>query len=236
MLRLHRFLVLALCLVCVPAFAASNMPQGVQSFAPSGIVPDNVSFRVVFRNPVVTRTQTGKIITPDSQLFPFEVNPPLQLEGRWQNERTFTAKLLSPLKNATTYTATLRDNLRDRRGGRIGPGTFRFQTEGLSPTDIRASMGRDGIAYFTLGFNMRVDPARLKGYMRIIDAQGKELPYNIVGALPSRTIRASVYVPKTPSRQRFTVKIAAGLKSGEGDMGIESDYSESVVLDPELVV
>ena len=212
------------------------MPAGVQSFSPTGPVPDNVSFRAVFRNPVVTRAQTGKILTPDNPSFPFEVNPPLQLEGRWQNERTFTAKLLAPLRSATTYTATLRDNLRDRRGGRIGPGTFRFQTEGLSPTDIKASMGRDGSAYFTLTFNMRVDPARLKGFMRIINPEGKEVPYTINGALPSRTIRAAVNVNKSPSRQRFTVRIAAGLKSGEGDLGIEDDYSQSVVLDPELMV
>ena len=238
MFRLHRLVVLILALlVCVSgAYAASNMPAGVQSFAPLGTVPENVSFRVVFRNPVVTRQQTGRTFTPDHQLFPFEVNPPLQLEGRWQNERTFTAKLLSPLQSATTYTAALRDGLKDRRGGKIGPGTFRFQTEGLSPTDIKASMGRDGNAYFTLGFNMRVDPARLKGYMRILNAQGKELPYSINGALPSRTIRARVPVEKTPSRQRFTVRISAGLKSGEGDLGIENDYSESVVLDPELMV
>ena len=218
------------------AFSASNMPAGVQSFAPTGTVPDNVSFRIVFRNPVVTKAQTGRTFTPENSLFPFEVNPPLNLEGRWQNERTFTAKLLAPLQAATTYTAVLRDGLKDRRNGKIGPGTFRFQTEGLSPTDISASMGRDGNAYFTLGFNMRVDPARLKGYMRIIDAQGKELPYSINGALPSRTIRASVPVQKSSSRQRFTVKIAAGLKSGEGDLGIENDYTENVVLDPELMV
>ncbi len=224
-------------LVCSSqAFSASNMPHGVQSFAPTGTVPDNVSFRIVFRNPVVTKSQTGRTITPENSLFPFEVNPPLNLEGRWQNERTFTAKLLAPLQSATTYTATLRDGLKDRRGGRVGPGTFRFQTEGLSPTDIKASMGRDNNAYFTLGFNMRVDPARLKGYMRILDAQGKELPYSIVGALPSRTIRASVPVQKSSSRQRFTVKISAGLKSGEGDLGIENDYTESVVLDPELML
>ena len=237
MKRLHIFLVLALVLVsCSQAFSASNMPRGVQSFAPTGTVPDNVSFRIVFRNPVVTKAQTGKIITPENQLFPFEVNPPLNLEGRWQNERTFTAKLLAPLQAATTYTAALRDGLKDRRNGKIGPGVFNFQTEGLSPTDITASMGRDGNAYFTLGFNMRVDPARLKGFMRIVDAQGKELPYSIVGALPSRTIRASVPVQKSSSRQRFTVKISAGLKSGEGDLGIENDYSEYVVLDPQLMV
>ena len=221
---------------CSQANSASNMPAGVQSFAPTGTVPDNVSFRIVFRNPLVTKAQTGKTITPENSLFPFEVNPPLNLEGRWQNERTFTARLLAPLQAATSYTAALRDGLKDRRGNKVGPGTFRFQTEGLSPTDIKASMGRDGNAYFTLGFNMRVDPARLKGYMRIIDAQGKELPYSIVGALPSRTIRASVPVQKSPSRQRFTVKISAGLKSGEGDLGIANDYTESVVLDPVLTV
>ena len=238
MKRLIVFLTLALFLfiVCTQAFAASNMPRGVQSFAPSGTVPDNVSFRVVFRNPVVTKAQTGRTFTPENSLFPFEVNPPLNLEGRWQNERTFTAKLLAPLQAATTYTAALRDGLKDRRGNRIGPGTFRFQTEGLSPTDIKASMGRDGNAYFSLSFNMRVDPARLKGYMRIISPEGKELPYSINGALPSRTIRAAVPVKKSSSRQRFTVRISAGLKAGDGDLGIDHDITENVVLDPELMV
>lgn len=238
---MHKHVKILLCVLLlvldIPcAYGASNMPAGVQSFAPSGTVPDNVSFRAVFRNPVVNKTQTGKAITPENPLFPFEVNPPLQLEGRWQNERTFTAKLLAPLRNATTYTATLREGLKDRRGGRIGPGAFRFQTEGLAPTDIRASMGRDGNAYFTLNFNMRVNPSQLRGFMRILNSEGRQIPYNINGALPSRTIRASIPVNKTSSRQRFTVNIAAGLKSGEGDLGIEKDYSESVVLDPELIV
>ncbi len=240
MLKHHKIFMLALLLLCMSSssYAASNMPAGVQSFAPTGTVADNVSFRVVFRNPVVNRKTVPSTlaITPENSLFPFEVNPPLQLEGRWQNERTFTAQLLAPLRSATTYTATLRDGLRDRRGGRIGPGSFRFQTEGLSPTDIKASMGRDGNAYFDIGFNMRIDPARLKGFMRIMNAQGKEMAYNINGSLPARSIRVAVPVQKTASRQRFTVMIAAGLKAGEGDMGIEKNYTETVILDPELMV
>ncbi|MBR1486479.1 MAG: hypothetical protein IJ597_04410, partial [Synergistaceae bacterium] len=241
MLRFRRILLFALAFLLVfsalsSAATRSNMPAGVQSFAPTGTVPDNVSFRAVFRNPVVNKNQTGKIITPENSLFPFEVNPPLQLEGRWQNERTFTAKLLAPLRNATTYTATLREDLKDRRGNKIGPGSFRFQTEGLSPTDVKASMGRNGNAYFTLSFNMRIDPARLKGFMRILDAQGREMNYNINGGLPSRVIRVAVPVEKISSRQNFTVKIAAGLKSGEGDLGFDKDFSQNVVLDPELMV
>ena len=114
MLKFRKILLLTLVfLLSVTAAwgaARANMPAGVQSFAPTGTVPDNVSFRAVFRNPVVNKNQTGKIITPENSLFPFEVNPPLQLEGRWQNERTFTAKLLAPLRNATTYTAVLRED------------------------------------------------------------------------------------------------------------------------------
>ena len=104
MLRHNRFilLILVLLLMTNPAMSAQKMPAGVRTFTPTGTVPDNVSFRVVFTGSVVTRAQTGKSITPDNPLFPFEVNPPLQLEGRWQNDKTFTARLLSPLRNATT--------------------------------------------------------------------------------------------------------------------------------------
>ena len=241
MRRTQRFLLLVLVLILTAstAFAASSrssMPAGVRSFSPTGTVPENVSFRVVFTASMVTRAQVGKSITPENVLFPFSVNPPLQLEGRWQNDKTFTARLLSPLRNATTYTASLRDDLKDRRGNSIGPGEFRFQTEGLSPTDIRASMGKNGNAYFTYTFNMKVDPARLEGFMRILNSEGKEMKYSINGALPSRTIRASVPVQKSSSRQRFTVKISAGLKSGEGDLGIDHDITENVILDPVLMV
>ena len=232
-------LVLALILCASQAFAASSrssMPPGVRSFAPTGTVPENVSFIIVFTSPMVTRAQIGKSITPENILFPFEVNPPLQLEGSWQNDKKFTARLLSPLRNATTYTATLRDDLKDRRGKSVGPGDFLFNTEGLAPADIRASMGRDGNAYFSLTFNMKIDPARLQGFMRILNSDGQEMKYSINGALPSRTIRASVPVKKTSSRQKFTVKISAGLKAGEGDLGIDRDISQNVILDPAFMV
>ena len=230
------FLILIMAVSCASGAARTNMPPGVRSFSPTGTVPENVSFRAVFNNPVVNRSQLGKAIMPENSLFPFEINPPLQIEGRWQNDRTFTASLLSPLRNATTYTATLKDNLKDRRGNKIGPGVFRFQTEGISPTDIKASMGKDERAYFSLTFNMKVNPAQLKGFMRIINSEGKEMPYSIIGALPSRTIRAAVPVQKSSSRQVFTVRIAAGMKTGEGDITTENDFAQTVVLDPELMV
>lgn len=110
---------------------------GVRSFSPTGLVPNNVSFRVVFSMQMVTRAQISKTITSGNQLFPFDVNPPLQLEGRWQNERTFVSRLLAPLQAATTYTATLRENLKDRSGKRIGPAEFIFTTEATQTPTLK---------------------------------------------------------------------------------------------------
>ena len=50
--------------VCVPAaFSASrsSLPAGVQSFAPTGTVPENVSFRIVFRNPVIKPKEVAEL-------------------------------------------------------------------------------------------------------------------------------------------------------------------------------
>ena len=38
------------------------------------------------------------------------------------------------------------------------------------------------------------------------------------------------------SRQTLTVRIAAGLTSGEGDLGLAQDFSSRVVLEPQLTV
>lgn len=215
--------------------AAAGGASSVRSFAPTGVVPENVSFRVVFVNSVVGRAQVNKTMTPENELFPFTVSPPLALEGRWQSDKIFVARLIEPLRGASHYIATIREGLKDRRGNGL-EGEYHFRTEGLKAGDVAASMGPDGNAYFTLKFNQKVNPNRLKGFMRVLDSTGRELAFSINGALPSKTIRASVPVKKISSRQTFTVTISAGLKSVEGELGIDRDVSKNVVLDPELMV
>ncbi len=242
-------LLLALVAICVglaaPGFGAPKQPSvkdvgggkapsGIQSFAPTGSVADNVSFRVVFRNPMVDKKATGKPV--DVEDFPFTVTPSIQAEGKWTNDRTFTARLLAPLRMATAYTATLNEGLKDRRGNPVGQGTFRFQTDSPEPTDIKAIMDRNGRALFTLTFNMKVDPNRLKGFLRVLNEQGKALDYSFNGALPSRSVRVSVPVEQRASRQKFTVRIAAGLTGSEGDLALKEDYNAVVALDPTLMV
>ncbi|MBR1671927.1 MAG: hypothetical protein IJ702_03285 [Fretibacterium sp.] len=195
---------------------------------------DNVSFRLVFRNPMVDKKAAGKALGVED--FPFTVTPSIQAEGKWLNERTFTARLFAPLKMATAYTATIKEGLSDRRGAPVGQGTFRFQTDSPEPTDIKASTGRDGRALFTINFNMKVDPNRLKGFLSVLDEKGKALNYSLNGTLPSRSIHVSVPVERRTSRQRFTVRVAAGLTGSDGDLALKEDYNATVALDPTLMV
>ncbi|MBQ8693836.1 MAG: hypothetical protein IJ520_11915, partial [Synergistaceae bacterium] len=76
----------------IPAGAAS-MPQGVQSFSPTGSLADNVNFRLVFRNPMINRRDAGKAIDFDDDNFPLRFEPSIEGEGKWVNERTVTVRL-----------------------------------------------------------------------------------------------------------------------------------------------
>ncbi len=214
----------------------SSLPNGIQSLAPRGTVPNSVSFRIVFKNPVVQKSSIKKTLATSDNLFPFTVKPAIQAEGKWVNEHTFTAQLLAPLKNATQYEATFRPGLKDRKGVKIS-GKFNFQTESLATTDISASIGNGGRAHFDMNFNMRVDPARLKGYMSVLDSTGRAIDYSINGSLPGKNIRLTIPVDDSiANRQTFTVKIAAGMRSSEGDLGFDQEFSKRVVLDPDFHV
>ena len=210
------------------------LPKGVQSFAPTGRVADNVSFRIVFKEPMVSKSEVGKAMAPKD--FPFKVLPAIQAEGKWQNPRTFTVRLLAPLKKGTAYSAELREDLKNLKGNAIGSGTFRFQTDSLVPEGVQGAMGPNGQAALILDFNMPVAPKRLRGFLSVLDESGKELSYFFGGEHPSRTIRASVNLRDTSKAQKLFVKLSKGLTPQEGDLGLEEDRVFSVLFKPTLLV
>ena len=86
MFKARRFFIILLLFALVPSFpleAAQNnsLPNGIQSLAPRGIVTDNVSFRIVFKNPIVQKSNVGKTFGTSDNLFPFTVQPQIQAEG-----------------------------------------------------------------------------------------------------------------------------------------------------------
>ena len=214
------------------------LPEGIQSFAPTGRVSENVSFRIVFKEPMVSQKDVNKTVGPEG--FPFTVSPAIQAEGKWQDSRTFRASLLAPLDMGTAYVAAVREGLQSLKGKKIGSGTFRFQTDSLSVNGVRTVRERNGRAALVFDFNTPVDPSRLKGFLSVRDEKGNAVSYSLSGSFPSKTLRAMLSIFKgsteTPSARELSVKIAAGLTSGSGPLGLEEDYSATVTLKPVLVV
>lgn len=210
------------------------LPAGVQSFAPTGRVSENVSFRIVFKDVMVSAGDVDKTVGPED--FPFTVTPAIQAEGKWQNPRTFRARLLAPLDAGTSYVAAIREGLKTLKGGKIGTGEFRFQTDSLSVNGVRAVRERGGRAALLLEFNMPVDPVRLKGFLSVLNENEEKLSFSLAGALPSKTIRAQLSIPDASKALKLTVKLASGLTAGGGDLGLAEDYSATVILKPVLVV
>ena len=198
------------------------LPAGVQSFAPTGRVSENVSFRIVFKDVMVSAGDVDKTVGPED--FPFTVTPAIQAEGKWQNPRTFRARLLAPLDAGTSYVAAIREGLKTLKGGKIGTGEFRFQTDSLSVNGVRAVRERGGRAALLLEFNMPVDPVRLKGFLSVLNENEEKLSFSLAGALPSKTIRAQLSIPDASKALKLTVKLAFGLTAGGGDLGLAEDY------------
>ena len=209
------------------------LPSGVQSFAPTGRVSENVSFRIVFKDPMVAAKDVNKAVGPED--FPFTVSPAIQAEGKWQNPRTFRANLLAPLKAGTAYVAAIREDLKNLKGGKIGSGEFRFQTDSLSVSGSRL-VREGGRATLILEFNMPVDPSRLKGFLKVLDEKGNKIDHFLAGALPSKTVRVQLSVPQSPSPQKLSIKLAAGLTAGDGALGLAEDYTAIGTLKPSLAV
>lgn len=212
------------------------LPAGIQSFAPTGRVSENISFRIVFKDPMVSNKDVGKVLGPED--FPFTVTPSIQAEGKWQNPRTFRANLLAPLNAGTAYVATIREGLKNLKGREIGAGQFRFNTDPLSVKSVRTVREHTGRAVLILDFNTPVDPYRLRGFLSIRDEKGKALSYSPLGAHPSKTVRVSFSLSHgsaTASRE-LSVKLAAGLTAGRGSLGLEKDYTTTTILKPALLV
>ena len=80
---------------------ARTSGSGVASFTPTGKVANNVAFKVTFTDPMVSQKEVGKSLPVEE--FPFVVTPAVQAEGKWLDQRTFSATLLAPLDMATVY-------------------------------------------------------------------------------------------------------------------------------------
>ena len=213
-----------------PAKIAQN---GVASFVPTGQVANNVAFKIAFDDAIVSRDDIGKVFSLDD--FPFTISPSIQAEGKWLDNRTFSASLLAPLDMGTVYTATVRDDLKNLKGRSVGTGVkYTFQTDPLSLLAVRASGTRNGEADIQFDFNMPVFPSRLQGFLSIANSSGTPLGHRVSGTAAAKTLHATVYIGDMSQTVQLGVRVAAGLTGETGALGLSKDEARSLEIKPVL--
>jgi uncharacterized protein YfaS (alpha-2-macroglobulin family) len=220
--------------VPLPHSAEGAPKNGVVSFSPSGTAADNAVFKIVFDEPVAASKETGKTL-PVSD-FPFVVTPPIQAEGKWLDQRTFSATLLAPLEMATRYSAAVREGLKSQSGRLMGEGVkFTFQTAPLRLLSATAAQTGDGSVDVQLDFNIPVSPVRLRGFLSV-KARGWSSPNNWIqpSSFASKTLHVFVELGTFREPCELSIRLAAGLTGEVGALGLPKDEAMDFTITPAL--
>jgi uncharacterized protein YfaS (alpha-2-macroglobulin family) len=216
--------------------AARGKSASVASFAPVGKAADNPAFRVEFSDAIVAQEALDKPL--ELKDFPFTVTPAIRAEGKWVDQRTFTATLLAPLDMATVYTASVREGLKALDGKNVAPASYGFQTDPPKLLSARAVVLPDrNQAEINLEFNISIPHSRLRNFLSVQLQQRNRgrsgvSSYEITGT--SKAPRVYVSVGSLPTT--LTVRLAAGLTGDVGTLGLEKDVEHSFELKPVLTV
>lgn len=202
----------------------------VKSFSPEGEVTANrPQFTVVFSGDVVKSNQLNKPLTGGA--VPLKFRPALAGTAKWvkTNQLVFTPS--ANLQPATRYDADFGPGGLRTAGGALVAGrqSFTFHRPALSfdrVTIIGTSPDRE--LTLRLDFNAEVSPVRLRGFLKIFNAAGNSVSYNIQGATPAKEI-----IVRTSSIYGKSVKVLVegGLLPDKGDLpqagGLEATLNVS---------
>lgn len=217
------------------AWAANGVT--VKRFSPEGEVTANrPQFTVVFSGDVVKSSQLNKPLTGGA--VPIKFRPALPGTAKWvkTNQLVFTPS--ANLQPATRYDADFGPGGLRTVGGSLVAGrqSFTFHRPALSfdrVTIIGTSPDRN--LTLRLDFNTEVSPVRLRGFLKIFNAAGSSVSYNIQGAAPTKQVivRTSPIYGKS-----VRVLVEGGLLPDKGDLpqagGLEATLNvstETIVTD-----
>ncbi|MCL1874942.1 MAG: MG2 domain-containing protein [Synergistaceae bacterium] len=217
-------LIIGLLIISAPAFSAV---PAIKSFSPTGTTTDNPQFRAVYSSPVIEEDAVGKLVSMED--FPFQVNPAIIADGKWESTTVFTATLVAPLQMATAFTATA--------GGK----KYNFQTEPLkllsaSQSSYSRSSGVVNVQ-MKLEFNIPVSPSRLASFLKVATSANAKLNFSCIGGLPSKIITVETKLSgKYEDENKLVLTIGKGLTGNTGFLGLEKEVSRAVEISPMLVI
>ncbi len=196
----------------------------VKDFAPQGEVTSLSRVEVVFSGPMVPANRVGKAVSREGA--PCAFSPKLNGSWKWKDASTCVFTPASPLAPATTYTASVRDDLRDAKQRRIsGRLSYTFATPPLMFLRLaQKDFSEERRLALDLHFSLPVNPVRLRGYLEL-SCGGTPVAYDLPGGEPSR--RLSLRTDPLP-QGKLTVKLSAGLPPARGDRGLLKEVTKDL--------
>lgn len=210
------------CLGAVMAWGADDLV--VKEFVPQGEVTTLSRVEIAFSAPMVPAPRVGKAVSREGA--PAVFSPKLNGAWKWKDPSTCVFTPASPLAPATTYTVSVRDDLRDVKQRRIsGSLSYAFSTPPLMFLRMaQKDFSEERRLGLDLHFSLPVNPVRLRGYLEL-SCGGTPVPYDLPGGEPSR--RLSLRTDPLP-QGKLTVKLSAGLPPARGDRGLVKDVTKEL--------
>ena len=209
----------------IPAPGVGEKEFLVKDFSPQGEVKGRAEIKAFFNREAVTADKVGAQLGTSE--MPFSFSPQITGTGKWLNASTFVFyPKAGLLKQASSYTASAKGDLRDTEGRRLsGRQTFVFNTEplrflGASQVNFNPDTEE---AVFELSFSLPVSPARLRGYVDVTDKSSRAIDFKVNQGPVSRKVRVSVNSHAESDSVKFS--LAKGLPTEAGPLGLEKAVS-----------
>ncbi|MDR1019782.1 MAG: hypothetical protein LBL73_03405 [Synergistaceae bacterium] len=205
----------------------------VRSFAPQGLIRVGEPIRITFTSDVVSSGDVGKTLGAGE--LPVSITPELDGYGMWTDSATFSFSPVG-IMEATSYTASIKNGLRDVRGSVItGTREYAFFTAPLEFMSFRQTNFDAGEGYvdYQLSFSHRVGTEKLKEFLSVKDSSGETVPFTLGNRDDMKV--AQVRVPAGDASP-IEFHIEKGLPPEYGTLGLKEAVSVKVERDLGLKV
>ncbi|MDZ7318532.1 MAG: MG2 domain-containing protein, partial [candidate division KSB1 bacterium] len=209
----------------------------IQSFSPTGEVPQTTNFTITFSREVAPDSLVNQWLGGQSISFSPAVPGKLQWIGR-DKLRFYPDVQLLP---ATEYTAEVTSQLVSKLGFSLrGQRSFQFYTprfqvnSALVNFEIQAQAAKKADLLATVEFNYPVQPATAVGSITLQYKDGAAIPFQLLTTNPSTIIELKAeQIARGSDESQIELKIARGLKPIGGNTGLEQDFIKPITLPKE---
>ena len=170
----------------------------------------------------------GTTISEKALVSYVKINPPIPASGRWINPRTFEVDFKKNPVPDSEYRIVLLSIPYPGKKIKLATREFSFKTPSLKLLNVSVTSTRRYSAEIELHFNFPVKRAGFEKFIRVFDAEGKEVqPTGIKIVSDNQIVYVDIPVSRVPAQ--FQIVLQKGLKSELGAVLKESITRELTV-------